>query len=239
MGGTSVAITSPYAAVHNLAGLGNLDGGFAAIALRQSLVSSDMNLYGLAVATPLPFGGVGLQAQYFGDADYNEKQLTAAYGMPVNDELSLAVGFHLLHSSTSDPYYDPLLRLTFSLAVQYSPLDDLVIGFRTFNPVAMVAETNQAVRIAALFNLGVSYRIVNDLMATVEVEKNVYYDASLRFGMEYLFADYFAARVGAGTAPTFYSFGVAVRLQHLAVDLAAQVHSLLGISPLIALSYNF
>ena len=113
------------------------------------------------------------------------------------------------------------------------------MGFRAFNPVAVVSDDERSLRVPALFNLGFSYKIMEDLLAVAEVEKNLYQLATLRFGLEYIFVEDYAFRVGINTQPVIYTFGFGLRKDHFGADIAAEFHNVLGFTPLMSLNYKF
>lgn len=237
MGGMSIALEDPSAAFATISDLASLKSAVFSLSVRQNLMVEGLGYASAAAAAPIGFGGAALSAIYFGDADYNEKNFSLAYALPLSNNIKLGAAFHYLHSATADPYYYPLQRLTFSLAIRYSPSDKLSLAFRTFNPIAVSSDDNEGVHTPSVFTLGASYQISDELLAAAEVEKNLFYDASLRFGLQYCFHDNYFARIGIATKPILYSFGFGAKWEHLGADLAFQFSNPLGLTPLITLSY--
>lgn len=239
MGGAAVALPDHVSALDNIAGMARLQSTSVALAYQQQFLMQGMGYASAAAAVPVGFGAFAFSAVHYGNSDYNEQMLSLAYALPLGKQLSLGAAFHYLHASTSDPYYDPQHLLTFSVALQYAPSDKLTVGFKAYNPSAVALQTASQLYVPARFNLGASYWLADELLAVVEVEKSLYDDASLRCGLEYVFFDFYAVRMGFSTAPVCYTFGLGMQRQHLGVDLVAQYHSVLGMSPLLALSYRF
>lgn len=239
LGGMTVAVNDPTTAYATVADLAALPTTIVTLSVRQNIMADGLSLASAAVATPLPFGGMALSAIHFGDAEYNEQNIALAYALPLGREIAFGAAFHYLHSATSDPYYTPLHRLTFSLAVRYNPSDELSIAFRTFNPVAVVSDSSEGVHTPGIFSLGLSYLLNEELLAAAEVEKNLFYDATLRLGLQYRFMSRYFARMGIATKPRLYSFGFGGRWEHLGADLAFQFSTPLGPTPLISLAYSF
>ena len=239
LGGATTALEDAGSAMENVAGLSSQEGQWVMLSMRQQPGVTGMNQAALSLLSSLPFGGAGVEAVYYGDADYHEERLSAAYALPVGEQVTLGIAFHYLHSGTSDPYYEPLSRFTFSAALRYKPTRRLTIGFKAYNPIAVVSESDRAVRIPTLFNLGVGYRLLDEMLAVVEVEKNSYRAASLRVGLQYCFFDDYFARVGLATAPIVYTFGLGMQKLHLGGDVAVQIHNVLGLIPQLSLRYHF
>ena len=239
MGGMTVATDDPAATPYSIAGLATLQSATVSLAVRQNLMADGLRYASAAVAIPISFGGTSLSVIHFGDADYNEQSVSLAYGIPLGEDISLGAAFHYLHSSTSDPYYDPLHRFTFSVAMRYIPTDNLLLAFRAYNPIAALSDMESGVHTPAVFTLGAAYWLSSELLAAAEVEKNLFYDATLRLGLQYCFHDNYFARVGIATQPVLYTFGFGAKWEHLGADLAFQFSSHIGITPLMSLSYTF
>ncbi len=239
MGDAVTALDDRESAMYNIAALAHLDGSVVATGFRQSFMAKGMGYFSLGAATPVGFGSGAVTLVHFGNSDYNEQCASLSYGISLGESISMGVSFHYLHSGTSDPYYEPLNRVTFSLALQYAPTEAFLVGFRAFNPVAVVSDDERSLRVPALFNLGFSYKIMEDLLAVAEVEKNLYQLATLRFGLEYIFVEDYAFRVGINTQPVIYTFGFGLRKDHFGVDIAAEFHNVLGFTPQMSLNYKF
>lgn len=239
MGGTSVALDDDESAVTGIAGLAWLKSGMAALSCRNNFNTEGLGYIAAAFAMPVNVGGWSLSAVHYGNVDYNEQRVSLAYALPLSKTLSLGAAFHYLHSGTSDPYYDPLNRLTFSVAMLLRPDDRLSVAFKAFNPIAVTVGDQQGSHSPAVFNLGVAYWLLEDMQAVAEVEKNYYRPASLRFGMQYRFFEDYYFRMGLATNPVIYTFGMAMQKDHLGLSMAFQIHSVLGMTPHLSLNYRF
>ena len=58
----------------------------------------------------------------------------------------------------------------------------------------------------------------------------------LRLGMEYAYRRLLFVRAGMATRPTVLTFGFGVRADRYSVDLAADMHSTLGVTPHLTLT---
>lgn len=239
MGGMSVVTSDPTAAYSTLADLATLQTTTISLAVRQNLMADGLRYLSAAAAIPISFGGMSLSAIHFGDAEYNEQSFSLAYGIPLGEDISLGAAFHYLHSATSDPYYDPIHRFTFSVAMRYTPTDELLLAFKAYNPIAVFSDKESRVHTPAVFTLGAAYWLSSELLAAAEIEKNLIYDATLRLGLQYCFHENYFARVGISTQPVLYTFGFGAKWEHLGADLAFQFSSHIGITPLMSLSYTF
>lgn len=239
MGGAAVALGDEESAMHNIAALAQVDNFAVAASFRQGFMEEGIGCASFGGVVPVGFGAGALTFLHFGNVDYNEQSVNLLYGIPIGQRIAMGVGFHYLHSGTSDPYYEPLNRMTFSLALRYAPTKAFSVGFRAFNPSAVVSDADASPRLPALLNLGLSYRLTERLLAVAEVEKDLQHLATFRFGVEYLFHEVYAFRVGVNTQPAVYTFGFGLRKEHFGADIAAEFHSVLGLTPQLSLNYRF
>ena len=239
VGGCSVALDDAESAFDNLAAMGGLEHAVLSLSARQQFVAEGMGYARFAAAVPVGFGAWGASLVHYGNSDYNEQQLSLNYAIPAGRKVKVAAGFHYLHSGTSDAYYEPIHLVTFSVAVQYTPSERLTVGFKAFNPFAAELHTDVYMRTPARFNLGVAYRLLDELLAVVEAEKNLYCDATLRMGLEYHFLEHYDFRIGLNTRPTIYTIGFGMEQRHWGIGLSAQMHQVLGMTPQLSAYYCF
>lgn len=239
LGGCSVALCDAESSLDNWASMGGLEHTVLSLSVRQQFVSEGMGYARFAAAVPVGFGAWGASLVHYGNSDYNEQQITLAYAIPAGRKVLLAAGLHYLHSATVDPYYNPVNLFTFSLSLQYAPSKRLTVGFKAYNPFAAELHTDVYMRTPARFNLGVAYRLIDELLAVVEAEKDLYNEATLRMGVEYHFFEHYAFRVGLNTHPTIYTFGFGMRQRHWGADVSAQLHQVLGMTPHLSAYYCF
>lgn len=239
MGGVSVALDDGESAMSNIAALATLDNSVIATGFRQGFLERGMGYAFLGGAMPVGFGSAAVTVVHFGNADYNEQCVSLVYGIPLGERISMGAGFHYLYSGTSDPYYDALNRVTFSVALRYAPTDGFAVGFKAFNPIAVFSDSEQSICIPALFCLGFMYRLMDELLAVAEVEKSLYQLATLRLGLEYSFLENYAFQIGVNTQPVIYSFGFGLRWEHFGADISAEFHNVLGLTPQLSVKYRF
>lgn len=234
-----MALDDEASAIFGVAGLASVKQTSISLSVRQNYLMKGLGYAAVGLAAPSGNGAGAVSLVNYGNVDYNEQQASLCYALPLGHQLSMAAALHYLRSATSDAYYTTLNRVTFSLAVQYRPSELLTVGFRAYNPVAVAAENDDAVPVPALFNIGVSYWLRDELLAVAEVEKNLYRTAMLRVGLQYLFHDNYFLRIGLSTNPFVYCFGAAMQREHLGADVAMQLHQILGLTSQLSLHYRF
>lgn len=239
MGGASVSLDDEASAMSNVAALSGVRRTTVVMGVRQCFMAERMGTFVLGGALPLGTGCGAAMVEHYGNSDYNEQRVSLDYALPLGNSISLGVALHYLHSGTADPYYDPLNRVTFSTAIRYKPSDDFAVAFKAFNPVSVKSDSEYSLQIPAIFTLGVSYMLTDELLIVGEVEKDIYREAMLRFGLEYALQEAYFFRVGINTVPAIYTMGFGLRQGKFGADIAIQYHNVLGITPQVSLQYSF
>jgi hypothetical protein len=75
-----------------------------------------------------------------------------------------------------------------------------------------------------------AYAFADKLIGTAEIEKNFDRDASIRAGLEYFVLEKFFVRAGINTQPGLFTFGAGFDLGPVRIDLAGNLHQVLGTS---------
>ena len=205
-------------------------GGRLQVALdyRQSYLMAGMATKGLEVHANMgSLSTVAARYSHFGDADYNEQQMSLAYGLHVNRWLQLGVAGRYLYSGTADAWYQPEHYLAAALIAR------AILGNRC--EIALLAGTRPWDEARPWrWHASLGYRPVEGLLAVVEAESEECMRA--RLGLEYCYEKLFFIRSGLATNPLTLSFGLGWRQQHYSIDLATEVHSALGLTPQVTLS---
>ncbi len=239
MGGVSVALTDFWSAVDNVAALQDVGGPAVGAALKQTFMMDRLSYKTVAFSVPVSkVGAFAMRYTHFGKAIYSEQRLSAAYSQRLGSHVAVGAELCYLYCGTNDIYYNNYHRITFAVASQMYITPDFTIGFHVFNPFAVALNANYNLPIPSVVRLGMAYSITPDLMASVELEKNIYMRCSIRSGLEYIFLNSFYARLGFSTAPLIYTFGVGVERGRWSADIGTQVHNALGVSPMLSVMYS-
>ena len=153
------------------------------------------------------------------------------------DRLSIGAQFLMLSTQNRKPTAADLF-FTFEGGLLAELMPQLNIGFHVFSPVRV--EWLEGDQVPLVLNLGFSYQPTAQFLLTVQVEKDIEYEASFKAGIEYRIIDPLFFRAGVGTKPTTVHFGIGYALtEQIAFDAAASYHQVLGYTPGVGLSYSF
>ena len=199
--------------------------GYRANYLLEGMADKSLRLQ-LPVAA---MGTVVAGYRHHGDAVYHEQHLALGYAMHVSDWLTMGVAGRYLHVGTADPHYDPQQWLAASALLRAS------LGRTTLMLWGGTRPWDD--RTPWCLHLQAAYRPVSSLLTIIEVEQEERW--RLRMGMEYAYRNTVFLRAGAATHPTVLTFGIGLRMKQYAIDLSAEVHSNLGLTPHTSLTLWF
>ena len=239
MGNASVTNTDVYSAQNNQAALGYLETGSAGISsLNYFLIDGGINSYYGVFALPVKTSGTfGLTLNYKGDPTFNQSKIGIGYGRKLTDEL--AVGLQLDYVGTSTTEVGSGSAFTFDIGLLFKPMQDITIGAKVFNPIRAKTGLDYEQELPALINVGFNYHPSEKINLCAEAEHEIEEILRGKFGIEYHIIDELFLRGGYITNPSMFSCGVGVVVQQFKLDLSAQFHQQLGMSPGLGLSYDF
>lgn len=238
MANASVAFTDFWSLQNNQAGLAFFDRFAAGIYFENRFLVKEMSLKAGGLVYPTNAGVLGLNLSYFGYPKYNESKIGLAYARRFGNNFSAALQLDYLNTSIGDDYGNKGVA-TFELGLLTKVNEHLNIGAHLFNPVMAKFADYDDERIPGIFRLGASYNFDENILVSVEAEKDTRYDPIFKFGIEYNIIEQLDVRGGISTNPGLYSFGFGLNLTRLKIDFSSSVHRDLGYSPQISIIYIF
>ena len=229
MGGTAVASRGLWALQNNPAGMANLDQFSFGLYYENHWMLKETAFKSAALAIPVKFGCLGLSFNQFGSSKYSENKYGLAYAKDFGPYLQIGLQLDYLMLSIGNDY-DKQSAVTFELGIQSQVTEKLRLGTYIFNPVhiALQQSINQE-KLPIVFRFGAAYQFTKDFVGQCEIEKNTDYEGvSLRGGLEYEALKDFYLRAGVQTNPGLLSFGLGYEIRFARIDVAAQLHEILG-----------
>lgn len=182
------------------------------------------------VSAVWPTGRVGILGAAYrrsGGSNYSEQRATAGYVLRAAPWLKVAVAAQYLHIGTSDAYYEPLQWIAATAAVQAT------VGRRvSFTLLGGTRPWDGSRPWRA--HIQMAYSPLPQVFTVIEAEAEE--RMRLRFGMEYHYSGVLFFRAGMATNPLTATFGVRVRYRMLGIDIGAETHRALGITPQTSLT---
>jgi len=234
----SVALTDFWSLQNNQAGLAFYNRPAGGIYFENRYMVKEMSMKAGGVVMPVKAGVLGLNISYFGYPKYNESKFGLAYARSFGDMLAVGVQLDYLHTSIDENYGKKGVA-TFEIGLLSKINKHLSIGAHIFNPIQAKLTDYDNERIPAIIRIGAAYSFDENILVTVEAEKDTRMDPVLKCGLEYRIIEQIYVRGGISTNPGLYSFGFGLDFKKLRIDFSSSVHEVLGYSPQISLIYNF
>lgn len=238
MANASVALTDFWSLQNNQAGLAFYNHSACGVYFENRYMVKEMSLKAGGVVLPVKAGVFGLNLTYFGYPKYNESKLGLAYARSFGNALSVGVQLDYLLTSIAENYGKKGIA-TFEIGLMSKINANLTIGAHIFNPVQAKLTDYNNERIPAIIRLGAAYSFDENILVSVEAEKDTQMDPILKCGLEYRIIKPVYVRGGISTNPGIFSFGFGIDYKKLQVDFSSSVHNVLGYSPQISLFYTF
>ncbi len=239
MGNTGVTVNDVFSAQNNPAAMAFVEHVSAGISTQNYfLIDGGINAHHGAFVLPVKdLNAFGLQVQYFGDNTFNQTLIGIGYGRKLGE--NIAVGVQLDYVGTKTSEVGSGAALTFDIGVLYKPVKSLTIGAKAFNPVRTKTGLTYEEELPAIINLGFAYQPSDKIILCFEGEQNLNEDLRAKCGIEYHIVDQLYLRGGYISNPSMFTSGLGVKIKELQLDISAQFHAQLGLTPGLGLSYNF
>ncbi|HEY0054745.1 MAG TPA: hypothetical protein VGB63_05270 [Pedobacter sp.] len=237
MGNTGVALQDVWSLQSNQAGVSEIKNFTASACYQNSYLNQELSTQSAVVAYSTGRNILGISFQNYGFSAYSEQKIGFTYAKRFGDALSAALNFNVHQVKILQ--YGSARTISVEGGLQYRFDKRITIGTHFSNPnrSGFNAEVNTTIPVVLEF--GASYLLSNKILLNSGFIKALNSEADFRCGMEYSFIDAVAIRGGLGLNPFRQFAGIGYQLKDLKVDAGASTHPQLGVSPQIALSYEF
>ena len=238
LGHASACLYDVWSARNNQGSLGFVRQSEVAAFYENRFLLKDLAQSGFAAVLPIKKGTFGLSYSNLGNKFYRESQTTLSYGMLLNPNISVGIGFDYLNTKIAD-IYGKANAFTGSVGFTAKILPQIVIATHIYNPFRAKITNYNNEKVPTILKFGAQYVFSKKVFLVAEAEKTSSQKVNIKGGIEYMPASIVYLRAGASSYPTQASFGVGVNYNGLKIDMSSMYHSVLGFSPQIGLSYAF
>ena len=238
MGGTTVSLSDFWAVNNNQAGIAYYKSFAAGFYYEDRYLLKELSLKCISLIIPTSTGVFGFNCSYFGYNLYNEQKIGLAYSKSFGRKFSAGIQLDYLGTSIGDNYGHKS-NITFEAGIMAVVSDKITIGAHAFNPINALLTHYNNETIPSVLRLGLCYIISNKIILTLETEKNMYYDAVFKVGLEYMIIKDVYVRTGIATNPLINTFGFGFNYGTCTFDFSSSIHQTLGYSPQFSMIYNF
>lgn len=190
----------------------------------------------VAFNEPFKFGSIGIGAMTYGFELYRENKFSVGYSYNHINKLFVGAVINL-HTVSIKNYGDENIFYLNAGGLFYLQ-SDLRLGFSVQN-INRASFGNEKDNVPLVFNLGVSYDVLEEFIFNLGLEKDIRYNYSVRGGIEYNLFDYISLRTGFSNEPSRYSAGIGINYSYFSLDYAFFTHQDLGLTHQAGLIISF
>ena len=223
---------------HNQAGLGFIESAGGILSLERRFMLQGLQHASMGFALPVQQGqAFGFTMQYFGNTDYSEIKIGAAYGRKLQENISIGAQVDYIGVQIREGGSEGVV--TFEGGVLARLTDNILLGVHVFSPVGVRFSNDY--RLPTIFRMSTQIEVSPTVSIFAGADKDIEEKENLKFGVEYNYLDKASFRIGTGTYPTAVSFGFGFKAlsDAMIIDFAAQWNQLLGYTPALTLGYEF
>ena len=186
---------------------------------------SELRTTALAAAVPFPFATFACKAEKFGFDLYKETEIGMACALKLDQNISggLTLNLHRLDIAR----YGSTQNVILNGGILAHALKRVKVGFN-FNNIMGASVGRLGEKIPQQFALGTCWSPLDDLLLSLEMEKDIRYPASIKCGIEQIAFNVLAFHAGVANNPEKYSAGIAVKYSFFEFGYAGYSHHDLG-----------
>jgi hypothetical protein len=181
----------------------------------------------IAYHEPTSIGSFALGGMTYGFDLYRESNIKLGYSYNYLNKFfgGISINYHtfsIQNYGSQSVFYLDIGGLTYIT-------NRLRAGFAVHNlNNATLADIDD--QIPTLINLGISYSLIDALSINFSSEKDIRYNASIQFGINYDIIEYLSIRTGFANQPSKYSAGIGINYSIFSLDYAFFTHQHLGLT---------
>ncbi|NWG27936.1 MAG: hypothetical protein HXY48_05300 [Ignavibacteriaceae bacterium] len=181
----------------------------------------------VAYNEPFNFGSLSIGGMTYGFDLYRESKVVLGYSY--NYENILFAGLTINYHSYSIQNYGSTSAIYFNAGGLVYILDELRWGFFVNNlNRASVADIDD--QIPMVIVTGLSCDIMQNFSLNFSLEKDIRFNPSIQFGIEYDIIEYLSLRAGTSNEPSRFTAGVGINYSLFSLDYAFFTHQDLGLT---------
>lgn len=220
----------------NPAALANVKQSGAGVYSERRFLLNAFSQYTAVAGLLTNSGAFGLQADYFGYANYTETQLGLGYARSLGSKIDIGAKFN--YYSLRIPAYTSASAIHFEAGVLMHLSEKLHAGFSVFNPVGGALNKTTNEKIASVFRGGLGYEVSDRFFISAEIIKEENKNTGVNAVFQYEPAKQLLIRAGINTVHTQPFAGIGLRFSLFRVDVATAYHPQLGISPAVMILFD-
>jgi len=172
-----------------------------------------------------------------GNDKFSEQMIETGIAKKLSDKFFAGIKIEYHQWAFSDGNYSNSHTFIPSVGLYTNPIKNLSLGVIIRNPVRSRMNAIETNKLPAQINPGFSLKVSEKIKIACSVTQQNDRPLATQFGMEYSFHPRLFFRCGWQTVPVSESFGFALLLDRMFIDLSLQTHPLLGNSYSMAITF--
>lgn len=238
MAGLNVNNIDVWSINNNIGQLSNLKESGVSANLFQPFLLNDFNTASLVLGLKTGNGAFGLNYSNYGNEFLQIHNTGLGYSLQLGENLQSGIKLNHFFYNAGEYYNSKsILTADFGLAAQLT--EELEIGLSIKNPTLSKLDDFDNERVPTVMQFAAGYQFSKMLSLHAGLKKDMVYPLSFLAAIDYQPTEKIKFKGGIGTNPTLAAFGIGVLLKNFEVNIATQLHQILGWSPDFSITYNF
>ena len=220
----------------NPAALANFKNSSAGIYGEQRFLLKDLSFYRFALALHTKPGNFGINGYYSGSVDYHSMSVGGAYGRKLGEKADIGIQFD--YSTYQLKGYGKTSFVNMQIGGLIHLSEQLHAGLHVKN-LAGFRSNQQSEKLKTVYTIGLGYDASDKFFASIAFQKEEDHQNDIHAMVRYDVQNNIGFKAGISTqVPVAYG-GIIIGLKNFTIDVLSSYHPQLGITPGLALLYNF
>ncbi len=237
MAAYSISHVDPFSFSSNTASLARIDAPVAGVFGEQKFLLAETSFFKSAGAFTTGQGSIGIDANYFGNKNYNESQVGMGYARRLGKSIDLGIKFNYFCFAVAGYGGSSAINAEIGIMAHFS--EKFHAGVQIFNPIGGKLSKVQDEKLGSVYTLGIGYEPSSDFLVSAEIIREEDLPLSVNAGIMYNFGNIFFAKAGFVSVTESPYGGAGIAWDVFQLQLSASYHPQLGISPGVALILHF
>jgi hypothetical protein len=233
LGGCNALLSNAFSVVNNPAVVSDLKKWQAGVFGEKRFGQKELGTSNFSIAVPNKWVDFGAAVSLFGFDKFNQQRFVLSAAKKLAPTLALGVQLNYLNTSIGE--YGNSGAWVLGAGIYYQPISKIKVAFMLFNPNQQQLSNKVSDNVPTYARFGLSYKVNEKVDVLVESEQGLEQKTIFRSGIKYHLNKRIGFGVGASSQPVLLTFGATIQANKLAIDLAAQVHQVLGVIPQFSL----
>jgi hypothetical protein len=233
LGGCNTLLTNSFSVVNNPATISDLKKWQVGVFGEKRFGQKELGTNNFSVAVPNKWVDFGGAVNLHGFDKFNQQRFVLSVSKKLAPTFALGVQVNYLNTNIGE--YGNSGAWVLGAGVYYQPVSKIKVAFMLFNPNQQQLSNKVSDKVPTYARLGVSYKVNEKVDVLMETEQALEQKTIFRSGIKYHVNKRIAFGVGASSQPVLVTFGTSIQANKLVIDVAAQVHQILGVIPQFSL----